>query len=319
MLVETTNAQARAIVGAMAGIAAARGAGITAADRISLQAAYRYLLRQGDALDIASLTPPTPEELASALPDRVLQTHASRLLTVMAFIDGQLDTVKIAAVLRYAAALGIDEPYVREIADAAQGEVYRALADMTRRNMESITGKPFLSDDASTWFLPYRGRRAEPALAARYRALGALPEGTLGRAYWEQYNGNGYAFPGEPDALNAAFATPHDCTHVLSGYDTSARGELLVSTFTAAMHPALPLEGHVLPVIFSWHLGIKINDIAKSATGALDPAAFWDAWDRGAATTTDLFAPNWDFWGNASESLTKLRQRYGITPKRVPD
>jgi hypothetical protein len=52
----------------MAGIAAAR-AGITAADRISLQAAYRYLLRQGDALDIASLTPPTPEELASALPD----------------------------------------------------------------------------------------------------------------------------------------------------------------------------------------------------------------------------------------------------------
>jgi hypothetical protein len=39
----------------------------------------------------------------------------------MAFIDGQLDTVKITAVLRYAAALGIEQRHVREIADAAQG------------------------------------------------------------------------------------------------------------------------------------------------------------------------------------------------------
>lgn len=320
MLVETTNPQARAIAGAMAAIAAARGADqATAADRISLQCAYHYLLRQTDALDLAALKQPTPAELAAALPDPGLRTHAARLLTVMAFVDGQLDAVKIAGVLRYATALGIDEPYVQEIAEAAQGEVHRALVDMTRRNMQSITGKPFLSDDASAWFLPYRGDHADPALAARYQALGALPEGTLGRAYWEQYTGNHYAFPGEPDGLNEAFATPHDCTHVLSGYDTSARGELLVSTFTAAMHPALPLEGHILPVIFSWHLGIRINDIAKSATGALDPAAFWDAWDRGAATATDLFAPGWDFWGSVGETLAALRHRYGIPPKRVPD
>jgi hypothetical protein len=316
MLIDSTPAQARAILGAMAAVAATNGeAAVTDADRISLAAAYHYLLRQTEPLDLAAVRRVTPDELAAALPDRVLATHAARLLVVMAFVDGSLDTAKIDSVLGYAAALGIDEPYVQEITDAAHGEVQRALADMTRRNLESITGKPFLSDDAMAWFLPYRDGHDDPTLAARYRALGERPAGTLGRAYWEQYDGNHYAFPGEPGALNELFATPHDCAHVLSGYDTSARGELLVSTFTAAMHPLLPLEGHILPVIFSWHLGIKINDVAGAVTGALDPAAFWDAWSRGAAMSVDLFAPGWDFWGNVGESLSTLRERYGIVPQ----
>ena len=234
------------------------------------------------------------------------------MLTIMAFVDGSLDEAKIAAVLAYAAALGIDEPYIQEIAEAAHGHVQAALADMTRRNLESITGKRWLQDDAMGWFLPYRGDHADPALAARYRALGSLPAGTLGRAYWEQYQRNRYAFPGEPTALNEAFATPHDCAHVLSGYDTKPRGELLVSTFTAAMHPSRPMEGHILPVIFSWHLGIKINDVAGSAVGALDPREFWHAWARGAAVTEDLFAPGWDFWGCVGESVAALRERYSI-------
>jgi hypothetical protein len=263
MQVVATSAEARAIVGAMAAIAAADG-------------------------------------------------EAAHMLTVMAFVDGSLDRVKIASVLRYAAALGIAEPFIEEIAEAARGEVQRALADMTRRNLESITGRPFPADSGADWFLPYRGERADPALAARYRALASSPEGSLGRAYWEHYTGNNYAFPGEPDGLNEAFATPHDCTHVLSGYDTTPRGELLVSTFTAAMHPERPMEGHVLPVIFSWHLGVKINDVAGAATGALDPEEFWHAWARGAAVTVDLFARDWDFWGCTGDSVAALRRRYAV-------
>ena len=236
------------------------------------------------------------------------------MLTIMAFVDGSLDAAKIRAVLGYTAALGIDEPYVQEITEAAQGHVACALADMTRQNLESITGRPWLDGDTMAWFLPYRGDRADPALAARYRGLASLPAGTLGREYWEQYQRNGYAFPGEPNGLNEAFATPHDCTHVLSGYDTSPRGELLVSTFTAAMHPSRPMEGHILPVIFSWHLGIKINDVAGSAVGALDPREFWHAWARGAAMTQDLFTPSWDFWSCVGENIAELHQRYSVPP-----
>jgi hypothetical protein len=30
-------------------------------------------------------------------------------------------------------------------------------------------------------------------------------------------------------------------------------------TFTVGMHPLEPMAGHILPVIFSWHLGIELN------------------------------------------------------------
>ena len=105
------------------------------------------------------------------------------------------------------------------------------------------------------------------------------------------------------------FATPHDSTHVLTGYDTTPRGEVLVSTFTAAMHRREPMSGHILPVIFSWHLGIQLNAVAKSATGALDPEAFWLAWDRGAAVNTDTFA--------AGLGLLGRRRRASGRPQRA--
>jgi len=136
---------------------------VTAADRASLVAAHHYLLRQGEPLDPAALPRLTPGQLAAALPDRALATEAAHMLTVMAFVDGSLDEAKIEAVLDYAAALGIDEPYIQEITEAARGHVEAALADMTRRNLESITGQPWLDGDAMGWFLPYRGDHGDPA------------------------------------------------------------------------------------------------------------------------------------------------------------
>jgi hypothetical protein len=164
---------------------------------------------------------------------------------------------------------------------------------MTRQNIKSLWDQPWRDDDdVMALFLPYSGNRADPVLVEKHEALGRLPKGTLGRGYWEIYKKNGYAFPGDPNAVNVAFARPHDSTHVISGYDTSPHGEILVSTFTAGMHPNLPMEGHILPVIFSWHLGIEINKLAGSFTRAFDPEQFWVAWVRGAQMTVDLFSPH---------------------------
>ena len=157
-------------------------------------------------------------------------------------------------------------------------------------------------------------------LAARYDALGTLAPGTFGRQFWEIYKRNGYAFPGQEQGVNARFATPHDSTHVLSGYDTSPQGEILVSTFTAGMHPRLPMEGHILPVIFSWHLGIEINAFAKSARNQLDVEKFWVAWVRGSEMRTDLFAPDWDFWNLIEEPVAAVQSRYqvpGLAPRHA--
>ena len=234
-----------------------------------------------------------------------------RFLAVIALVDGLLDRDKIALVLTFAATLGVNEAYLKQLFEAANGNLAWALEDMTRQNIKSLWDQPWDGDvDVMTLFLPYDGDRADPALAKRHDALGTLPEGTLGRAYWEIYKRNAYAFPGDPKGVNAAFARPHDSTHVISGYDTSPRGEILVSTFTAGMHPKLPMEGHILPVIFSWHLGIEINKLAGSFRGAFEPEQFWWAWVRGSQMTVDLFSADWDFWAHVEEPVDRLRQRY---------
>lgn len=89
------------------------------------------------------------------------------------------------------------------------------------------------------------------------------------------YNKHKFALPGESDGLSAVLAVPHDTTHILSGYNTTYRGEISVSTFTAGMHREEPMGGHILPVIFSWHIGIELAENAGSHKGALDPEAFW--------------------------------------------
>jgi ubiquinone biosynthesis protein Coq4 len=149
-------------------------------------------------------------------------------------------------------------------------------------------------------------------LAARYRNLEALPLGSLGHSFWQWYDRHGFAFPGEADALNEAFAVPHDSTHILSGYSTTYRGEILVSTFTAGMHPEEPMAGHILPVIFSWHLGVELIEHAGAHKGALDPEAFWQAWRRGQDTAGDVFAQDWDFWAVAETPVAVLQERYGV-------
>jgi hypothetical protein len=74
------------------------------------------------------------------------------------------------------------------------------------------------------------------------------------------------------------------------------------------------MSGHVLPVLFSWHLGIALIEVAGAAKGALDPQEFWHAWARGEQMKVDLFAPGWDFWSAAREPIETVRARVGITP-----
>ncbi len=301
----------------MRSVAAAGGKEeLTDADRAALIAAGHYVFRLPDPVDVDALHDIAPDDLAKEIGDRDLAGHACQFLAVMPLIDGTLDRAKIEVVLPYAAALGIHEEYVHELADAAHSHLKWVLADMGRQNLESILG--YLPDvSLDRWIMPYRDGQADEELAARYRALGDLPEKSFGRAFFEFYKANGFAFPGEPDAVNQEFATPHDSSHVMSGYSTSLQGELLVSTFTGGMHADLPMSGHILPVIFSWHLGIEIVKFAGSAKGALDPEKFWVAWERGGETTQDLFAHDWDYWSVVHEPIDNLRHRYNV-PKLDP-
>ncbi|MDO8187136.1 hypothetical protein Q5424_07365 [Conexibacter sp. JD483] len=315
MILRVPRPQSDAILGAMRAIALAHGEeGVADADRQTIAAAAQIVLGR-DPGDADSVTPRDPQQLAATMlsPDDARQ--AIRMLAVLSLADGRVDAGKTALVQQFADALGVDEEYLRILAETAAGEVAQAAACIVRKNAESFphlntTG---IDHDAIAPFLPYR-EAPDAQLEARYSALGELPHGSFGRAFHEHFVSHGFAFPGNPAGLAEGFTTPHDSSHVLSGYSTSQLGELCVSTFIGAMHPDHPMSAEVLPVLFSWHLGIHLNDIAGAATGYFEPRRFWTAWDRGAAMSTDIVAADWDFWGATEVGLDELRAQYDLPP-----
>jgi hypothetical protein len=260
---------------------------------------------------------PTPAALGEAMPSSHAAALVADALCVSALADGTLDEARISTVVTYVDVLDADAGWLEDLEASTQPDLGPVIADMGGKNLSSVTdGRVDFSkvDDVSSWLLPYEGDGVDPMLAERYRSLGALPEGTFGRHFFDFYDGHGFAMPGEPGAVNEMFGTPHDCTHLLSGYDTTPQGELLVSTFTSQMHPVFPMEGHVLPVIYSWHLGIEFNKLAGSYRGALDLEKFWVAWERGQKTQADTFSSAFDFWSHVEDPLSKVADAFSVPP-----
>ncbi len=316
-LVESPRAAAEAVLGAMRAVALEHGGpGLTEMDRETIGSAATIVFGLG-SVDVDSIAPVDPAGLASATADAEEAGRAIRMLSVMSLADGEIDAEKTALVRAYADALSVDEGYLDILAEAAADEIAQAAACIVRKNAESFpqVDSSRLSISAIAPFFPYKDEgAADPELEARYKTLGELPAGTFGRAFFEHFEENGFFFPGNPNGLAEGFTTPHDSSHVLSGYSTKEGGEICVSTFIGAMHPDHPMAAEVLPVIFSWHLGVKLNDIANSTTGVFEPAHFWTAWERGSQVTTDIVAADWDFWSATPIPLTDLRAAYNVPP-----
>lgn len=245
--------------------------------------------------------------------------QAVRMLAVMSLVDGRIDADKTALVQEFAIALDVEEVYLGILAEAARGEIAAAAACIVRKNADRFPHLETagIDEDAIAPFLPYRDR-PDADLEARYRALEALAPNTFGHAFWDHFSRNGFAFLGNPTGLAEGFTTPHDSSHALSGYSTSQRGELCVSTFIGAMHPDHPMAAEVLPVLFSWHLGIRLNDIAGASTGAFEPRRFWTGWERGATMAVDVVDAEWDFWAATEADLDELRDAYALPPIAEP-
>jgi hypothetical protein len=312
-ILEAPSDVAAATLGAMRAVALEHGGpGLTEMDRETIGSAALIVFGLGDAV-VERFAPVDPAGLANAVDGDEAAARAIRMLSVMSLADGEIDAEKTALVRAYADALGIAPDYLDILAEAAADEIAQAAACIVRKNAESFPhlDSSRLSISAVAPFFPYKDA-PDPELEARYTALGYLPADTFGHAFFEHFRKNGFFFPGNRDGLAEGFTTPHDSSHVLSGYSTSEGGEICVSTFIGAMHPDHPMAAEVLPVIFSWHLGVKLNDIAHSNTGVFEPAHFWTAWERGSQVTTDIVAPDWDFWGATTVPLEELRAAYGV-------
>ncbi len=316
MLVRLPRPQADAVLGAMKAIALEHGAGaVTDTDRAAIASAATIVLGLDGETPFDALAPVTPQQLAAATLDADGAAQAVRFLAIMSVVDGVVDPEKTAHVQAYADALGVHEDYLTILTEVAASEIVQAAACIMRKNVASFPRLDHAKwrDGAVAAFFPYRDAE-QPELAARYETLGELPEGTFGRAFFDHFQRNGFAFPGHADGLAEGFTTPHDSSHVLSSYSTSQAGEICVSTFIGGMHPDHPMAAEILPVLYSWHLGVQITPVAGHFEGAFEPRRFWTAWDRGHATTVDVVADDWDFWGATEVDLEELRRAYGVPP-----
>jgi ubiquinone biosynthesis protein Coq4 len=156
----------------------------------------------------------------------------------------------------------------------------------------------------------------DPAVAARYKALGELPRDTLGYAFWQHCTDHGFAFPGEPFGFPEA-GVYHDFTHVLSGYSTEPSGEVQIGGFTAGYKKHTPVFV-ILFVMLTFSAGTNVTPVEQPVSFSIlaqDGLAdgFFTAVERGSRVPIDL-SDGWDRWAWVEKPLAQARAELNITP-----
>jgi hypothetical protein len=287
---------------------------LNAEERSVLEAGQRF---SGADCDLDALSTIEPDELAAAFAgDAHLRWQLTCALSLMSMVDAAPSSDESALVDRYARALGVENDMVETLKKVTAEHLWLARIDIYRR---------FWGREHIKWKIEREGwrgltetvralRRKEenPALTARYRALGELPAGTLGREYVRFIEDSGFSFPGElghgPEII-----AQHDMAHVLGGYGSDSREEMCVAFFSAGFRQKDPMT-FVLLGLFQLHLGIGTMPGQPVDTGALDMRACMEALQRGAAMNLDLSGP-WDFWAVIDHPVASLRAQYGIPPR----
>jgi hypothetical protein len=296
---------------------AAEGGPPSPAARALLAAAQKNLL--GTSLDIDTLAPITPEALAAAVIDPALRRQLVQGMVVMTLTDGPSPPAKVALVERFARALDVDAAEVKSVRLLADQRLLLFRLDFLRRSHLAEALKHQIEDHglfgAVKALLGQRGYGEDPALAARYRALGDLPEGTLGRELIRYYQRNGFSLPGEKHGFPEA-GLYHDFTHVLGGYDTDSPGEMQIAAFIAGYKRDNPFFV-ILFVTLTFSAGINMTPLPQpSAAGIFaEPGladAFFRAVERGSRVTVDL-SDHWDHWAHVARPIADVRRDLGIT------
>lgn len=150
----------------------------------------------------------------------------------------------------------------------------------------------------------------------RYKRLGLLPEGTLGREYWKHITTVGFGFPGEPGGIPQSVAY-HDVAHVLADNAATPLGEIQQGSFQGGNRRE---DGFffVQMVVLQFHHGVRVTPAAPSEVGHFDPEKVLWAIHRGAKCNVDM-THQWDYWPLMALPLVEARARCALLPKLLPE
>jgi len=268
----------------------------------------------GSRVEVVRLAPISPAEVAAAIRGAHERKRLVQLAILTAMTDGEVTPAQDAAVRALAEAVECDERSLDVLHDFAGQHLLLCRYDFIRRAAPTFFGELW-EDQGFRGLKKFFGAIAgfgkiDAELGWRYKQLGLLPQGTLGRAYWEFATRRKFAMPGEHKGIVEEFVY-HDMGHVLSGYDTNPEGEVRQAAFQAGNRRD---DGFVflLMVMAAGHLGLKINP-NLTARGLFQPKPILRALWRGATCKVDL-TYRWNYWEVVERPLEELRHEYNIQP-----
>jgi hypothetical protein len=308
---ELTPAQARAVLGATRAVAEADG---PARERgAELLATLAATLELGD--DWRAVPAATAAAVGEAFPSATARRALVDALLIPACIDGEVTAAGEATTRAFARALDVRSPWLRALAAIRRGRVLALKRELYPRSPDArrLFARTWAEEGfGGLWraLLFMLGRFVDPPLAARFRALGELPRGSLGRTFHDDIVARGLAFPGEPRGLPEKMIH-HDLMHVINGYPPVPAGECELAGFYAAFCPGDSFT-FIVTALTTFHLGLPVSPPMVTPTrGAFDPARVLAAFLRGRRLRLDVMGP-WDYWSLMPLTIAGAREQLGI-------
>ena len=295
---------------ALRGVVASNGR-VTPAERRFLEVVAEL---HATTTNVDALTSIAPAEVARVITEPHTRKRVVQLAMIASMVEGEVTAAGAASVKALARALDVDEAGLKVLEEIVGNHRLLTRFDMMRRLMGRI-GRRAYEDDGFAGvrkiIAGFAGVGEDPEIAWKYKSLGLLPAGTLGRVFWEHCTSRKFSFPGEKGAIPERLVF-HDFGHVLAGYDTNPEGEIQQGAFQAGF---IREDGFafLMFVVIQFHLGVKITPVAEAETGLFDVAKVLRAAQRGAACKVDL-SDRWNPFDVVRLPLEEVRQRYAIPP-----
>lgn len=280
-----------ALVGTMRGAADADG-GPTDEQGALITAISTHVL----GIEPTAVDPLPPREAAERLDGPVERRLAAEAVVLMEFAHHPPSEAALDVTEEYLAALDEADEFADLVRDQARRAQENAAEDLARLSGSS-TVEPGIA-----------GATVEE-LRSRLDALRNHAPGTLGHAFVDFYDSNGFEWP-----LHNPSLVHHDFDHVLAGYGTTPEGELALQAmlagadgrhFSGLLASLLLFEAGLVP--FG---NIEPTEAALARPGAAE--LFADALRRGARCGKDFSSV--DHFASAGRNLAELRAELGIDP-----
>jgi hypothetical protein len=265
----------------------------------------------GDLQRIAVISAPSVNIRDAHQRKRLVQ-----LAAMAALVNEPLVTESVEFVTQLAAVLGVRDSVVPMLDGLLRGRTRSVRMLAVRRMMRMMAKEAYAADGVkgvAQFFGAFLFKRpVSDRFLWKYKRLGLLPEGTLGRRLWEHMTQHGYGFPGEHGGI-PNFLIYHDVGHLLAEHAQTPLGEIQQACFQGGNRRE---DGFIFVLLglLQFHHGVLMSPATPPQRGNYDPQLVLWALHRGAQCNVDL-THQWDFWPLTELSVDEVRRHLNLLPK----